>query len=48
MASKEEPASSGRCCVAEGGNLGPRTCENPQPALSKTLPFSKIWVMPLP
>ena len=48
MASKGAPDNSGRSCVAEGGSLGPVTCENPQPALSKTAPFSSICVMPLP
>src|SRR5256885_4666704 len=30
MASNGAPASSGRCCVAEGGSCGPRTCEKPR------------------
>ena len=34
--------------VADGGNCGPVTCENPQPARSNTGPFSRIWVTPSP
>src|SRR2546427_12811664 len=48
MASNGAPASSGRCCVAEGGSCGPRTCEKPQPARSNTRPPSMMRVMPSP
>ena len=48
MASKGAPDNSGRCAVAEGGSLGPVTCEKPHPARSNTAPPSIIMVMPLP
>jgi hypothetical protein len=48
IASKGAPDSSGRFCVAEGGSLGPRTCEKPQPARSNSSPPSRMQVSPWP
>ena len=48
IASNGAPASSGRCCVADGGSAWPFTCEKLQPPRSSSLPSSSRRVSPSP
>ena len=48
IASNGAPASSGRCCVADGGSAAPRTCEKLQPPRSSSAPSSTRRERPSP
>src|SRR5271166_3517622 len=48
IASKGAPATSGRCCVADGGIVAPNTCEKETPARSKTEPSLMMRLSPPP